>query len=150
MTKQVMKFSVGAFVLISLGFGALYVIRSYIPEYQARKAYEKIIEGYKNDPYGGETPEETMKLFIEALKKGDIELASKYYIWDRQEQRLRDLIKAKKEGRLPEILNKLDQYELSKKEPKRAFYIRVGDDGVVASAIIIEWQGLNGKWKITE
>jgi hypothetical protein len=149
MTKQVMKFSVGALVLTLLGFGALYMIRSYIPEYQAQKAYEKIIEGYKNDPYGGETPEETLMLFIEALKKGDIELASKYYIWDKQEKRLQDLIKAKEEGRLPEIVAKLERYELTKKESKRAFYERI-EDGVVISAIIIEWQGLNGKWKITE
>lgn len=36
-------------------------------------------EKYKNDFDGGKTPEETLDLFITALKAGDIEKASKYY-----------------------------------------------------------------------
>jgi len=32
------------------------------------------------DTYGGKTPEETLNLFIEALKKEDLELASKYFV----------------------------------------------------------------------
>lgn len=40
---------------------------------------DKIREKYKNDLDGGKTPEETLDLFIEALKAGDIEKASKYY-----------------------------------------------------------------------
>ena len=35
---------------------------------------------YKNDPYGGATPEETLKLFIEALEKKDYTLASNYFV----------------------------------------------------------------------
>lgn len=31
------------------------------------------------DVYGGKTPEETLKLFIQALKEENIELASKYF-----------------------------------------------------------------------
>jgi len=41
---------------------------------------------YKNDKYGGKTPEETYAMFLEALKKKDIELASKYFTLDKQEQ----------------------------------------------------------------
>lgn len=32
------------------------------------------------DTYGGKTPAETLSLYIEAVKKGDYELASKYFI----------------------------------------------------------------------
>ena len=32
---------------------------------------------YREDTYGGKTPEETWGLFLDALKKGDVELASK-------------------------------------------------------------------------
>lgn len=43
-----------------------------------RRAAE-ILEIQKADNYGGKTPEETLDLYIQALKAGDIELASKYY-----------------------------------------------------------------------
>lgn len=45
-----------------------------VEEYKAR-----LLETQKNDTYGGKTPEETLDLYITALKAGDIELASKYY-----------------------------------------------------------------------
>ena len=50
-----------------------------------QQGYEKYLEwerGFKKamqeDTYGGKTPQETLALFIEALRKGDIELAGKY------------------------------------------------------------------------
>lgn len=36
-------------------------------------------ERQRNDQYGGKTPEETLQLFVVALEKGDLELASKYF-----------------------------------------------------------------------
>ena len=42
----------------------------------------------KQDHYGGKTPEETLKLFVEALKKKDAKLSAKYYLpweWNKQE-----------------------------------------------------------------
>jgi hypothetical protein len=36
-------------------------------------------ERQRQDTYGGETPEETLQLFIAALESGDLELASKYF-----------------------------------------------------------------------
>lgn len=47
-------------------------------------AYMKVVNQYeaamKNDTYGGKTPQETLDMFVDALKKGDIELASKYFV----------------------------------------------------------------------
>ena len=43
-----------------------------------QKRADQILELQKNDTYGGKTPEETLDLYIKALKAGDIELASKY------------------------------------------------------------------------
>lgn len=54
--------------------------------WQAQRAYDKMWEPYYKDTYGGKTPEETYDLFIEALKKGDVELASKYFVVNRQEE----------------------------------------------------------------
>lgn len=56
---------------------------------QLQKQYEQALqyqqdyeETMRKDTYGGKTPEETLKLFIEALKKEDVELASKYFLLD--------------------------------------------------------------------
>lgn len=43
---------------------------------------------YTADIDGGKTPEETIELFITALKAGDIEQASKYYVLEKQEEEL--------------------------------------------------------------
>lgn len=47
---------------------------------QAIKAINTYEEAMRNDTYGGKTPQETLNLFIDALGKEDIELASKYFI----------------------------------------------------------------------
>ena len=45
----------------------------------------------KADIYGGATPEETFGMYIDALKAGNIELASKYWKLDYQKDILKDL-----------------------------------------------------------
>lgn len=39
---------------------------------------------YRADTYGGETPEATLALFVEALEKKDFELAAKYFVVENQ------------------------------------------------------------------
>lgn len=46
---------------------------------------------YKNDAYGGATPEKTLELFIEALEAKDYELASKYFVVEKQKETKEDL-----------------------------------------------------------
>ena len=60
-------------------------------EAKYKKIYDQYIEAQKNDTYGGKTPEETFDLFLDALKKNDAELASKYYIIDNQAKALEEL-----------------------------------------------------------
>ncbi|AKM84052.1 TPA: hypothetical protein DCZ46_01845 [Candidatus Campbellbacteria bacterium] len=61
-----------------------------VEEYLAKKD-----QLYAQDIYGGATPEETLDLYIEALKVGDLELASKYFRLEDQEN---ELIELKKMG----------------------------------------------------
>src|SRR3989344_3905403 len=49
---------------------------------QIEKAEKAYVEAMTADTYGGKTPKETLDLFVAALKKGDIELASKYFLLD--------------------------------------------------------------------
>jgi hypothetical protein len=59
-------------------------------------AYIKFTNQYetamKNDTYGGKTPQETLDMFIDALKKGDMELASKYFVLQEDGNRDSDIL----------------------------------------------------------
>lgn len=87
MIKNIVKFSGMVLLIAILGAGALFGVR-YLrmrndPEYRQMKEAEKIMSEwerqYREDTYGGATPEETLRLFIDALQKGDTELAAKYF-----------------------------------------------------------------------
>ena len=55
------------------------------------KQVQEELNKYKNDFDGGKTPEETLDLYIAALRAGDIEKASKYYEIGLQQENLLDL-----------------------------------------------------------
>lgn len=78
---------------------------------------EKLREKYKNDFDGGKTPEETLDLFIEALKAGDIEKASKYYVLEKQVEEFRSLREAatKDEG----LQGNIDNLEAIRSDNKK-------------------------------
>lgn len=60
---------------------------------------------YREDPYGGATPEETLKSLVSALQKEDIELASNYYIPEQRSQAKNDLQESKDKGHLATYLS---------------------------------------------
>ena len=49
---------------------------------QYEKAEKEYIAAATADTYGGKTPQDTLDLFVAALKKGDVELAHKYFLLD--------------------------------------------------------------------
>jgi len=105
---------------------------------QQQKNYEKYLawkssyeKAMSEDTYGGKTPEETLNLFIEALKKEDLELASKYFVLNSNGQRdpkwLEALQKTKEAGKLKEVIELL-----SKAKPD--LDARISQDNFVFSA----------------
>lgn len=127
--RKFWKFVAGFFGIIILAVGGFFVWDKYLsPQAKSQSQMEKQYEAYmeweerhkqalREDTYGGKTPEETLQMFIEALKKGDIELASKYFALDTNEQSYNaeyyltrkkweeGLKKAKDEGKLEGIIN---------------------------------------------
>ncbi len=59
---------------------------------------DQIEKQYKEDTYGGDTPEATLKLFVEALEKKDFQLAAKYYIPEKQPEALKKISSAPQEA----------------------------------------------------
>lgn len=54
------------------------IANKYIASQEKKQA--ELEAAYKNDPYGGATPEETLKLFVAALEKKDYTLAANYFV----------------------------------------------------------------------
>lgn len=150
--KIVTKFFVPGLGLVALALAALYGANYFLwrqsPEYQLAADLEKMEEAYANDPYGGETPEETLQLFIAALKQGDIELASKYFILDKQQEWLIDLERIKERGLLDEMVRDLEKTKLTIND-NTAFFKLMNEDGF-ESQLVMYRNSLNKKWKITE
>ena len=110
------------FVLILVAVAGVYLFwnENFSDFAKAKKeqtAYEaaerRYVETMTADTYGGKTPQETLDLFVAALKKGDLDLASKYFILETHENDQNYLTwnafriilgEAQKDGRLERLL----------------------------------------------
>jgi len=108
---------------------------------QQEEQYQKVM----SDTYGGKTPQETLKMYIDAVEKGDYELASKYFIESKQEKEKQSLLNSKRED-IENILNLLKQSlksDGSFSADKNGFIIR--------KPILVDFVRYpNGIWKIIE
>lgn len=141
-------------IFVIIGFAGLFGVKYYqflkSPEYEAEKELENLMKQYAEDSYGGDTPEETLRLFIKALKEGDTDLAAKYFILDKQEQWKNDLSVIKEKGLLEAMVKDLDRkkfvYTIS--DDQIAFDISNDDNEAILS--ILFGRGSNYKWKILD
>src|SRR3989344_4434656 len=126
MTKTIGKYLLAIGAVVAVGLGALFFIQ-YLrdaddPEKQAREYMEALEKAYREDQYGGNTPEETLQLFIDALKKGDTDLAAKYFIIDEQEKIREDLLGAKNSNNLENVIKRIESLKLNKRDGDSAFF----------------------------
>jgi len=96
--RKYLKFIIGFLAIIILAAGGFFVWDKYFSpaakiNRETQKNYQKYLDWQRNyekamreDTYGGKTPEETLQMFIEALKREDIELASKYFMLETDTQ----------------------------------------------------------------
>ena len=97
------------------------------------------------DTYGGKTPQETLEMYIDAVQKGDYELASKYFIGDKQEKELIDLDRTSPEN-LQKIINLLKE---DLKSP--GSFSEKRDGFAIRKPLLVDFKLYpNGIWKIIE
>ncbi len=101
------------FIIVSLGvwFGTSLIdpqTQEAKEERAMQEYWDDLTEQYENDTYGGSTPEETIALFISALEVGDIELASKYFVIDEQEEQLEYLVGIQKKELIERLISVLE------------------------------------------
>jgi len=107
---------------------------------------------YRQDKDGGKTPEETMALFLDALRRGDTDQASKYFILDKQDQWREDLAKIKADGYLDEMVEDVGKATLvEKNEAEATYYMKSFDESgkELSTPIILNFNQKSGVWKIS-
>ena len=153
MFKNVAKFFGVAMGMGVLGVAILFAIEYWqyqnSPEYQVTQDLKELERKYAEDPYGGDTPEETLRLFIDALKNDDLDLAARYFVLDKQTQWKDDLEKIKEKGLLDEMVRDVERAKKSKEEPGVTFYTVANEENVVTVLIDLR-KGPNGIWKILD
>ena len=158
LNKHFWKFLAGMLGVLALGFLAVYgagiydnsgALRDWWNARKAQNEYEALKKLYEEDTYGGKTPEETLALFIDALKKGDTDLAAKYVWIDDQEKVRVDLLQAKTTGNLNKAIERFGLIKKSKTEIDEASFTVLGEDSIVKYQILLG-KNQNDVWKILE
>ncbi len=95
------------------------------------------------DKIGGKTPQETLDMFIKAVESGDYELASKYFVIEKQEKWKNDLSTAKNVDELLSDLKSTQKSEGSYSIKKDSYVVR---KPILVSFILYP----SDNWKIEE
>lgn len=149
---RALKFFGVALIFVLVGAGIVWGIGYYqylqSPEYQIKLNSEKLQAAAKVDIYGGSTPEETLALFVDALKKGNIDLASKYFVVDKEQIAADALLIQKQNGTLAQIVDFALQAKNGKSIDDHTYFLnKINQDPKMNSGIVLI-KGLNNKWKI--
>ncbi len=161
--KEFIKFGIIFVLIVLVIFSSVLIYKKYkqnkfnqqqLENYQNYLNWEKRYEeAMKNDTYGGKTPEETLQMFIEALQKEDIELASKYFALKDDgtiDQKWINLLnKVKNENKLRKMADDLKNYNEAKKtfDPYYIFLYH-NKDGSIGLQINMIFNKFSGVWKI--
>jgi len=104
-----------------------------------------ILEERANDKIGGNTPQETLDLFIKAVEEGDYDLASKYFVVGKQEKWEKHLPEIVEAGKINVFLEPIKTIKKTNIdiEDRNTFVVH---DPVLVSFILYP----SGNWKIEE
>lgn len=162
MIKKIIKIVVLAVILLLIaiaGYVSGNLVKYGLDIRKADKSVERfqgsLEEPYKKDIYGGKTPEETWVMYIDALKKGDIDLAIKYYAIGRVEGVPIDELYVKKQnGHLGEWIRELEGLKKSSRDPLEGeanYYYDYFDEEfqqILSSPVVFYINPYTKVWKI--
>lgn len=152
MNKKYLKLLTGGLIIgVILGFLLGVWHSNYRRDYENRVKKEADKQ-QDNDPYGGDTPKETLRLFIDALGKNDINLATKYFIIKNRKEwkeKLEDVVKKGLMGKLVKDLSQEKRDEKYNGDGLFTFYI-YNEEGALANVAQMLLTHGSRKWKIEE
>ena len=132
--------------LVLLAGGVLWFVLNGMPyinklreNWEAQRLQAQWEKPYREDTYGGKTPEETYDMFLDALRKGDTTLASKYFVVDEQEKWLKTLEQYKTNALLSNFVKEL--------ENTRKIWVKLplSDDSLFKDTVSYEYKVLVAK-----
>ena len=125
------------------------------PEYldEFAKFEKQYVQAMTADTYGGSTPQATLDLFIDALKKEDADLAAKYFMLDDNLSRdkwIEALGEMKAKGLLDDMARDLEKAkpDLEGKIDENDFKFAIFDNGVLSNLIDMQFNTYSKVWKI--
>lgn len=144
-------------IVVGLGIAGFFVWNGYYRDnplrtYQA--AERRYIEAMTADTYGGKTPQETLDLFVIALRAGDVDLASKYFLLDENASRekwvtnLSTIQNQKRLRQLAELISKAVPNPKDSIDTNDFKYVLKNPDGVIEATINFELNKYSEIWKI--
>ncbi|MEX1014625.1 MAG: hypothetical protein WDZ80_05700 [Candidatus Paceibacterota bacterium] len=117
---------------------------------EIEKIEEDIYQQQLNDNYGGETPQETLEMYIKALESRDYELASKYFVLGEQEKNLNFLIESNQEN-LNSLINLLREVNKSPESLVESGKFSMRSSTELGPFFYIYFEkSINDIWKIME
>ena len=126
-----------------------YTHSAYYQQMKAVKALEKL---YVDDTMGGKTPEETLALFLDAVKKEDFDLASQYAIYGMRDSIKSNLLKIKNDGNMSlliEDLNRTEKIMTPEFGPDSLDFV-IKENDIKKYTVLSMDKNKNGIWKINE
>lgn len=97
--------------------------KGYKWEKQTEEFQLALSKPYREDTYGGKTPEETWGMFLDALKKGDVELASKYFVPEKQEEWKKNITNTIKDDKLNLAIKNIENIKFDTSTKDTAYFI---------------------------
>lgn len=150
------KYFIGLVVIVLVALGVWWGVARFSGSdevSQLQKNQEKYERLMAADLAGGATPEETLRLLVEALRAGDRERAASYFLLDENGSRKiwEEALQAKSNEELIEIADIVAgaeaRPESSISENYFKFVVR-GENGVVGASINTKFNTFSKVWKI--
>lgn len=140
-------------VILAVMALCLFVVYFFMPRQDANNILAQYETAMRADHEGGKTPEETLRLFVSALRADDPARASRYFTFDADLSRkkpLERLTKLKQQGLFGAMADDIE------KHARRARAAYDGDaqfeimnsDGTVGALIDLEFNTFSGVWKL--
>ncbi len=127
------------------------ILNQRYQEYKVLSGIERLKDTYRADTYGGATPEETLEMFITAFKAGDLDLASRYFIPEKQAEYLAKMKNWVKLGKGEEITKSLENSQMLGELRKDSFVADMGEVdnlGNIIHSIEFRLNKFTNKWKL--
>lgn len=137
----------GVVIIVFLSFFASLALDSY-RQCKGEKRVGELEKQYREDTYGGSTPEETLHLFIDALKAGDINLAAKYFVLEKQEKMKQELEKSKENDVLKLLIQDLEKDKIGKELSPNAYQFNTYNNGVAEFSYDLVLNPMTKRWKL--